>query len=692
MNKIFSILAFCLFCSMNAIAQHNHEHKHEHKHVHGENCNHDSLEMEEHDLEGVVIHRKAHIKRLSGAQMGFGMNKEELFRAACCNLGEAFQNNPSVDVNYSDAATGAKQIKLLGLSGTYVQMLSETQPSFFGAAKPFALGYIPGPWMKGISVSKGASSVRHGYDGITGQINVQYLDPHDPEGVRINLFGDDHSRFETNVDANIHLGGDWSTEVLAHYDENWGSHDDNGDSFMDKPNVRQFNFQNRWLYHGHHYIFHGGISGLKEDRAFGQTGNTENPNGLWRGDIDAERYEAYMRHAFVLDHEHGSNIALMANFAIHNQDNIYGNRYYNIDERDLTVQLVYETNITDMHSISTGAGYEGHWTEADYLINKSARMVNGEKMNYGTAGAYGQYTFNWQNRLVAMAGLRADVETHESANNSVFVTPRVHVKYQINDWMQVRASAGKGYRLINSFWSENSNLLAMGREINVSLTDREEAWNFGGTLGFDIPLWGKNLKINAEYFYTNFLNQIVVDYDTNPDRLLVYNLKADPSGKGKSYSHVLQLDATYEPLQGLETTIAFRRNIVKTTYGGELMDKALSSKYKGLFSFNYKPGKGKWQFDGSLQLNGPARLPKSFASDGTEYSSVYPQVSAQVTRWFPKFSIYVGGENLTNYKQKNPILGADDPFGNQFDATQVWAPVHGRMLYAGVRLNLGKTE
>lgn len=664
-----------------------------------QNADNDSLSWGEQQLDEVQVKsKKITIKRLSGAQMGFEMGKDELFRAACCNLGESFQNNPSVDVNYSDATTGAKQIKLLGLSGIYVQMLSENQPDFLGAAKPFSLSYVPGPWMKSISVSKGASTVKNGYDGIAGQINVQYLQPEDPEGLTINLYGDNDSRIEANADANVHIAPKLATEILAHYDENWGGHDDNGDTFMDKPNVRQFNLQNRWYYATNKYIFHGGIGGLKEDRTFGQTAHHTHLDKLWTGKVNTERWEAYMKHAFILNKEHGSNIALMANYAVHNQDNSYGDRMYDIRQRDLTAQLMYETNRGEFSNWSFGTSYEGHWYDVDQLFSADDLLTESDRQkgylstssNPGSLGVYGQYTFNLHNRFVAMFGIRGDVTTHSATENAVIITPRMHLKYQFNDYIQARLSAGKGYRLTDMFWAENTYLLAMGRKIGYSVTDRESAWNFGGSLGIDVPLWGKNMKINAEYFYTTFGNQAVIDYDTNVNELLVYDLNSKNNGDGKSFSHVLQVDVTYEPLAGLSTTLAFRRNIVKTTYGGILMDKVLSSKYKGLLTASYKPGLGLWQFDGSLQLNGPARLPKSSISDGTEYSHVYPQLSLQVTRWFRHFSVYVGGENLTNYRQKNAVIGWDNPFSTDFDATQVWAPVHGRMLYAGIRVNVGK--
>ncbi len=623
--------------------------------------------------------------------MGFKMERDELFRAACCNLGEAFQNNPSVDVSYSDAATGARQIRLLGLSGSYVGMLTETQPNFFGAAKNFALGYIPGPWMESISVSKGASGVKNGFEGIAGLINVQYLEPSDDEGATISLYGDDDSRIEANADANIHLGQRLSTVVLGHYDERWGEHDGNGDGFIDNPSVRQFNLQNRWLYQGRNYIFHGGIGALSEDRTFGQRGHTSHSTeSLWRGETRARRLEGYMKHALLFGDSHDSNIALMASLALHNQDATYGKRYFDVKERDLTASLIFETSLSRSHSLSAGASFERHFMDEDYLIDTSSEATVSRDGDYGSGGLYGQYTLNLSGRLVVMLGLRGDLTTHTEDEKALIMTPRMHLKWQISDHVQLRASAGKGYRLANAFLAENTSLLAMGREIEMTSLRRESAWNFGGTLGFDIPLGGRTLKVNAEYFCTTFQNQTVVDYDTDTSRLMVYDLDSELGGSDpSSYSHVIQLDATYEPLEGITATLAFRRNIVKTTYGGVLMDKALSPKYKGLLTISLKPGLGLWQVDGSLQLVGPARLPKSSVSDGTEYTKAYPQAALQVTRWFRHFSLYAGGENLTGYRQKTPVISADDPFSAEFDATQAWAPVHGRMLYAGIRVNLG---
>ena len=614
-----------------------------------------------------ITSRRAGTRKMGGAMNGIMINKEELFKAACCNLGESFTTNPSIDVNYSDAATGAKQIKLLGLSGTYVQMLAENLPNFRGAAAPYALDYVPGPWMSGIQVSKGASSVKNGYESITGQIDVEYLKPDDEEGATLNLYGNTKSRMDANADANIHLTDKLSSELLLHYQDDYGHHDDNNDGFLDQPNVRQWNLQNRWHYRNSNYIFHGGISVIKEKREGGQTEHTSH---LYKIGIETNRYEGYMKHAFILDPEHGTNIAVMTNLSMHQLDANYGHKHYDVNQKNAYAQLLFETNFTKQHSLSTGLSLNH-----DYLTRDEKET---------TPGIYAQYTYNLNDKVVAMAGVRAD----HSSRYGTFMTPRFHLKLTPNEIVSLRLSVGKGYR---SVWAlaENNYLLASGRLLVIDDLNQEQAWNTGISSSFYVSLFGKTLKLNAEYYHTHFNEQTVIDYDSNPTQIRITNLN------GQSYSNTFQIDASYPVVSGLELTVAWRWNDVKSTYGGKLMEKPLTSRYKGLVTASYKTPLGIWQFDATLQLNGGGRMPTPYTlADSTpswdSRFSAYEQVSAQITRWFRHFSVYVGGENLTGFRQKQSIINAADPWSSTFDPTMVWGPVHGAMFYAGIRINIGR--
>ena len=614
---------------------------------------------------------------------------QQLVRAACCNLGESFTTNPSVDVNYSDAATGARQIKLLGLSGTYVQMLTENIPNLRGASIPYSLGYVPGPWMQAIQVSKGASSVKNGYESTTGQINIEFLKPQAIDGVRGNLYYDTKQKFEANADASVHLTDELSTSLLVHYEDRQKDHDGNNDGFMDMPKQRQYNVMHRWAYVSPKFISQLSARVLYDKRESGQSlkhHNSASSKPLYRIDINTHRYEGQWKNAIILDPDHNASVALMLHGSIHDSKQSYGHRLYDVNQRNGYAQLMYETDITERHNLSVGASLNHDYYKEEY--NLAHWQPNNEHYidKETTKGVYAQYTYKLDEMFTFMGGLRYD----HSNRYGGFVTPRVHIKYSPNEVFTIRASAGKGYRTPHAL-AENNSLLATGYDLNGYIEPmivafcQEEAWNYGLSTSFDIPVGEKSLELNAEYYYTDFKNQLVVDI--NPENLSIefHNLV------GKSYSHTVQVDATYPFFEGFTATAAFRFNDVRCTYYNHetykydlLRWKPLTSRYKGLLTLSYKTPLELWQFDVTGQLIGPSAL-----YDGTRSPS-YGLLNAQLTREFRYFSIYVGGENLTGYKMKNPILHADDPFSPSFDATQVWGPTEGAMGYIGIRFKFEK--
>lgn len=639
-----------------------------------------------------VVSRKLTTMKLRNSVMNEDIiSSDELCRAACCNLGESFVTNPSVDVSYSDAATGAKQIKLLGLSGTYVQMLTENIPNFRGTAAPYGLGYVPGPWMNSIQVSKGTSSVKNGYEALTGQINVEFKKPQaeDADWVSGNLFASTTNRYEANVDASVKLSGRWSTMLLAHYENETKAHDANDDGFVDIPRVEQYHFFNRWAYMGEKFIFQGGIKALTEDRKGGQAGHGTSWEASARGelyevDIRTDRYEAFAKNAYIFNRERNTNLALILSGTLHNQDALYGRKSYDVDQQNAYASLMFETEFGKQHSFSTGVSYNFDGYDQRYrLTNAASDPALKAYDRESVGGAYAQYTFHWQDKLTVMAGLRGDY----SSLYDFFVTPRAHVKYAPNEYVNFRVSAGKGYRT-NHVLAENNFLMASSRQIVIAPDlEQEEAWNYGASVSTYLPVCGKTLNVNAEFYYTDFLRQVVVDMDSDPHQVVFANLD------GRSYSKVFQVEASYPFFKGFTLTSAFRLTDAKTTYGGELLEKPLTSKYKGLVTASYQTPLGLWQFDATVQLNGGGRMPTPYALENGDLSwqpryDGFEQLSAQVTRYFRNWSVYIGGENLTNFKQRNPIIDAADPWGSRFDSTMIWGPVHGIKGYVGIRVNL----
>ncbi|MGL5979457.1 MAG: TonB-dependent receptor domain-containing protein [Phocaeicola sp.] len=609
---------------------------------------------------------------------------DELCRAACCNLAESFETNPSVDVSYSDAATGARQIKLLGLSGTYVQMLTENYPNFRGAASLYGLDYIPGAWMESIQVSKGTSSVKNGYEALAGQINVEFKKPATADPLSVNLFASDTRRIEANSDAFIKVNKNLTTGLFVHYSRDKYEHDGNGDGFLEMPLTEQVNLMNRWQYSKDNYVAQYGIRYLNEDRIGGQATKMHHFEDPYEIRIKTNRGEVFTKQAFILNPQKVESIALIASATYHDQKARYDRTLYNVYQNNIYASLMYEKELAPRHSISAGVSLN----HDGYTENL---LINGERTpflrNETVTGGYAQYTYSLAEKLTILAGIRSDY----SSEYGLFITPRMHIKYDPLKWFHIRASVGKGYRTANVL-AENNFLLASSRDLKIaSNLKQEEAWNTGLNFSFYIPLFGKELTLNAEWYYTHFKQQVVVDVDSNPNAISFYN------SPGKSYSHSMQIEATYPLFRGFSITGAFRYNDSQTDYINEAGEvyrrkKPMMSDYKGLATASYQTPLKKWQFDVTGQFNGGGRLPTPDATKPLweENFKGYSILNAQVTRYFRTWSVYLGGENLTNFKQKNPIVDAANPRSNDFDATMVWGPVHGTKLYVGMRWNLNK--
>ena len=609
---------------------------------------------------------------------------DEICRAACCNLAESFETNPSVDVSYSDASTGARQIKLLGLSGTYVQMLTENYPNFRGASSLYGLDYVPGAWMESIQVSKGTSSVKNGYEALAGQINVEFKKPQTADLFSANLFASDAGRYEANTDASWHVNDKLSTGLLIHYSNDKMSHDDNGDGFLDTPIKEQVNVMNRWSYNSGSYVSQYGGRFLHENRTGGQDIHHESITNPYKIGLTTNRAELFTKQAFIINKEKVESVALILSGSYHEQLSMYDRTPYNIYQNNVYASLLYEKEFSHAHSLSTGLSLNYDGFNENLVMDGTRTPYNRSEV---VSGAYAQYTYNLNDKFILLAGIRADY----SQRYDLFVTPRIHVKYNPFEWFHVRASAGKGYRTANVL-AENNFLLASSRKMRIADNlDQEEAWNTGLNLSFYIPVAGKELTLNGEWYYTNFIKQVVVDMDSNPHEVSFYNLD------GESYSNSFQLEATYPFFRGFTMTAAYRYTDAQTDYRNTegityRMKKPLVSDYKGLLTASYQTPLKKWQFDVTSQFNGGGRMPEASSSNplwNSEFKA-YTVVNAQITKFFRQWSVYVGGENLFDYTQDMPVIDAMNPRGENFDSSMIYGPVHGRKLYVGVRFNIGR--
>ena len=642
---------------------------------------------------------------------------EALCMAACCNLSESFETSASVDVAYSDAATGAKQIRLLGLSGTYVQMLTENTPNIRGLAQAFGMEYIPGPWMEAIQVSKGTSSVLNGYEAIAGQINVEYLKPQTQDPVALNAMISTETHAEVNVTGGWDINDKVSTGVLFHAQNMSLELDHNHDGFLDMPKNTNVNLLNRWYIRDGDYTGQILVRGLYDHRIGGQTKEAvivaPTPYHI---DLNTWRVDGFMKNGYVFDQETGMSIGIIASASYHNQQNSYGSRQWNAAQTNVYLNAIFQTSFDDSatdlwddhsHNLSAGlsVNYDGYQEELS-LVSPIDNLNRWEM----TPGVFAEYTYTYKDKITLLVGIREDYSTRYG----FFTTPRMNLRYAPFEWWTLRGSVGLGYRSPNVI-ADNAAYLSSNRIYHFDAVNlaQERSMNTGLSTVFYIPMGNKELQLSGEYYYTKFLDGVIADMDRDLHGVTLYNMH--DVADAQYFSHNWQVEANMEILRGWTMTAAFRYTDVKQTSFNtatneyQLRDKPLQNKFKGIISTSYQTPLKTWQFDLTAQFNGEGRMPDGFVipegskqyrmHNGYIYHKWYPQLLGQVTKFFRTWSIYLGAENMTNFTQDNPIVGSkigDTQFVNtqsaNYDASMIWAPIHGWKLYLGFRWALERAE
>ncbi|MDQ3192169.1 MAG: TonB-dependent receptor [Bacteroidota bacterium] len=609
------------------------------------------------------------------------ISSKELQKAACCNLAESFETNASVDVSYTDAVSGARQIQMLGLDGTYTQIMTENTPAIRGLASAYGLGFIPGTWIESIQVTKGTGSVVNGYESISGQINVEFQKPDEADKLFVNQYVNNRGRYELNVHLAQKANEKWSTLLFTHGSMLNKRIDQDKNSFLDAPLQKQLNVFNRWQYTGKGKITaQFGVKALAEERTGGQVffnpekdHGTQNAYGIG---IDSRQFEAFSKTGINSQARPFRSLGLITNFKHYKQESFFGLRTYSGEQNTMYLNLILQDFIyTTDHKIKAGASFlSDNYTE---VFNDSAFSRQEQ-----VPGIFAEYNYDIEHKYSVLAGVRADYH-----NMYGFIpTPRLHVKYHFNPKTYFRLSAGRGFRVANIF-AENSAVLASSRSIHVAKNLLPEVgWTYGASFTHQILLGKKGIVWNTDFYRTDFTNQIVVDYDRNINQIHFYNLQ------GQSYSNSFQTEFIVEAGESLEFKTAYKWYDVWTTYNGTLLQKPLVSGHRVLLNSTYYSKFDKWKFDATAKWYGGTRIPGEHIHNSqyhlAERSPSYWIFLGQVTRSFKNLDIYLGGENLSNFMQQNPVIAAQDPFGPDFDASLVWGPLMGRVIYAGVKFKI----
>ena len=653
-------------------------------------------------LEEVVVTQKRANTMKSQWQVAnlHTMSSGELLKAACCNLSESFSTNPSIDVNFSDAVTGNKQIKMLGLTSPYILMAEENIPAMRGASQAYGLSFVPGTWIESIQITKGAGSVINGYESISGQINYEIEKPINARPFFLNLYASEDSRYELNAHSKIKLSDKWATSLLAHGNVRQRKSDHNHDGFIDNPIGNQINLLNRWQYSNAEkgWVSFVNLNYMKDERQAGQIGynplTDKGTTNAWGSEVNSERFTLSNKTGYVFPDTPYKSIGLQNSFQSHRQDSYFGLNSYDIHQKSWYGNLIYNSIIGNtQHKFATGLS--GTYDDYNEQLTTSALAGDFSRIDR-SVGAFFEYTYDNSSNFSFVAGIRAD--SHNNLGN--FITPRFHLRY--NPWKEAtfRLSAGRGKRAANVI-AENQQLLASSRQLHIIGGDGgklyglnpEIAWNYGASFLQAFKIWGKNAELSVDFYRTHFDNQVVVDLDHSPQQALFYNLD------GKSFANSLQAEVSISPAKGLDFKAAYKYYDVQTQFTKGQLEKTLTPKHRWFANIAYETpdthenNHSQWKFDVTFNWLGEQRLPTTATNPLpyrlSDYAPSFATLNAQITRVFSKtFEVYVGGENITNYKQANGILAADAPFGAYFDSTMQYAPAFGQMYYAGMRFKL----
>ncbi|WP_115462126.1 TonB-dependent receptor [Winogradskyella aurantiaca] len=640
----------------------------------------------------VTSRKQSTMKSYLKAENTFTVSSEELLKAACCNLSESFETNPSIDVNFADAVTGTRQIKMLGLTSPYILIATENIPAVRGASQAFGMSFIPGTWVESIQITKGAGSVVNGFESIAGQINAELVKPTTDSQFFLNAYANAMQRFELNAHFNTQLSEKWSTGIYAHGNILDKKHDVNNDGFLDMPLYKQINVMNRWQYtdaeNGIVSFFN--LRYLKDDKQGGQVAYNPATDRLttnaWGSEIDTERIEGSLKLGYVNPEITYQSLGFQAAYSYHKQKANYGLRIYDIAHNSFYSNLIYNSIISDSrHKIKTGISF---------TYDRYAEQVEATPFQRtdNSVGGFFEYAFDSLENFTMTAGLRVD----QHNRLGFFVTPRLHMRYTPWEKAAFRASVGRGKRSANIF-AENQSLFASSRQINILNSggkiyglDPEIAWNYGFSYLQGFNLFGRKADVTLDFYRTEFQNQVVVDWE-NPFEINFYNLQ------GASFANSFQLELNYNLANRLDLRTAYKYYDVQTDYQVGRRIKPLVPKHRVFANLAYemdgKRADAPWKFDTTFNWISEQRFPDTSLSapefQRPEFSPTVATLHAQITKVFsPKFELYVGGENLTNVRQPDPIISADDPFGPNFDTNFVYGPIFGAVYYAGLRYRI----
>lgn len=608
----------------------------------------------------------------------------ELRKAPCCNLSESFETSAVIDANYTNAALGTREIEMLGLRGIYSQIMLDSRPTMYNFAAPFAFDFIPGPWLKGIQVSKGAGTVVNGSDGLAGQINVDIIDPQNGPKLHINLFGNQRSRYEANIITNKRLNEKWSTGTLIHASQDQHHQDSNGDGFLDAPQKKQVNVMQRLHYYGLNWEGQVNIHGIWDQRNGGQTHHPSlaHLEDLLTYNQSNKRLEIFGNIGYIGFKDPGRSIGFQWHAQGHEYEANYA-RMANGKDRSFYTNLIYQDKFsTDKHMLQTGLSMRRSVTKegfSDFIFDR----------NEFIPGAFAEYSYNADVKESVFGytlGMRAD----RYGSYGVRATPRFSMRYQVDEYGTIRASAGRAYRMPNII-SDNIHFIGLGRYFLVPSLGLDIANNYGLSYIQKVFIGGPNeWNISIDLYHTFFKKQNIQDIES-----VTRNIISTYTFHGSRINYALiqnqfQLGANF----GFKLAYKYTDAKYRLHENAALISKLYLPKHRALLTLDANSNESVWIGNLTFQLVGKQRLldistyPTAGSAGRPSTSPAYLLINLHASRNLGRFELYGGVENVTNYVQEYQIVSPESTGSKYFDATRLYAPNMGTRIYTGIKYTI----
>jgi outer membrane receptor protein involved in Fe transport len=613
------------------------------------------------DAHGISKLKTLHVEELTSA---------EFRKAACCNLSESFETNATVDVSMSDAISGAKKIQLLGLDAVYTQLQFENIPFLRGLESAFGMSVIPGTWLESIQITKGTGSVVNGYESMAGLVNFEFKKPKDLPRLGLNFYQNRFGRTELNLLGGQQLSERWHMGLFASGAAVYGSFDQNQDGFRDQALSNTFNLLQRFSYQGPRMEAQIGVQAYADQKIGGQTTYTKASPVGYGMQLASEHLSVFSKTGFF-GKKPAQSLGVIAQFKLQNMSGLYGLRNFSGHEKRGYLNLIYDDIIGSAdHKIKAGTSLLALQI-AQFAAQPNGEMLIGNLRTEWVPGVFAEYAYSGS-RLSVVVGARFDQHNLAGAQFS----PRAHLKYALSPQLDLRLTAGRAWRLPN-FVVDNLSLLASSNTWLATQTLLPEvSWNAGVSLVQGFLFKKRKGSLSLDAYHTRFSQQLVADRDSLSGVVVFKNLTDN------SLATVLQAEFAYAVLRGLDLRLAYKFQDVRALYNGQLQTQVLLPRQRLFANLAYQTRNKRWEYDLTYSRYSAVRLPQGGQGEP------WALLNAQVTRNWKGLELYVGGENLLNVQQQHPITGAQNPFGPDFDATEIWAPIMGWNAYLGLRYTI----